>query len=190
MTAVVGALIIARMVYADMIPVSQPNIPDRYPLCVSTQANLQPMHLPSILNDFGPIALDVWRVEWLTETPVDVRRTSHIQHSLNLTDAPSSFTLCLYALMSLALFKSSPWIKKLSFGHVPEWYHDGGPFQIGHSLIMTPESLCSVPTYCLIQPVLATRHLIPQYRLRTIVSLGWKSQFTPDVIAPRGPPLS
>ena len=186
--AVVGALIIAGMVRADMMPVSRPHSPNGHALCVSTQANLQPILLSGMTNYLGPTDLYVGRAEFLTEAQGDVKQTMYTQHSLNLTDAPSSFSLCLYALMGLALCRSAPWIKKLSFGHIPEWYHDGGPFQIGHSLAVSPESLCPVPVCCFIQPVRTVEFLIPQYRLRAVVSLWRKSQFTPDVIASRGPP--
>ena len=187
--AVVGALAIAGMACADMMPVSRYNTPERHSLCVSTQANVQPVHLPSTFNYFRLTDLDVRRVEFLTVAEVDVRQTLQTQHSLNLTDAPSSFNLCLYAFMGLALCRSAPWIKKLSIDYVPKWFHDGDPFPIGHSHIVTPESQCCVPVCCFIQPVSTTERLIPHYRLRTIVSLWWKSQFTLDVITPRGPPV-
>jgi hypothetical protein len=47
-----------------------------------------------------------------------------------------------------------------------------------------------MPVCCFIQPDNAAERLIPQYRIRTVVSSWRKSQFTPDVIASRGPPLS
>jgi hypothetical protein len=87
------------------------------------------------------------------------------------------------------LCSSAHWVKRLSFGFVPEWYHNGGPFQIGHSYAVTPESLCPVQVCCFIQPFCTEDNHLPQYFLKTVTSLWRKSQFTPCVLASRGPPV-
>lgn len=102
----------------------------------------------------------------------------------------SSLHLCLCALMGLGVCKSAPWMKRLSFGYIPEWYHDGGPHQIGHSLAIPPESLCPVPICCFVQPDDRAEEFIIKHSLRTIVSAWRKSQFTPCILASRGPPPS
>jgi hypothetical protein len=51
-----------------------------------------------------------------------------------------------------------------------------------------PGTLCPAPACCFIQPFHPQNNHLPQYRLRTIISLWWKSQFTPIVLAPRAPP--
>jgi hypothetical protein len=96
--------------------------------------------------------------------------------------------LCLSAIIGLGLCTSAHCVKRLSFGFIPEWYHNGGPFQIGHSFAVNPDSVNPVPAYCFVQPVPGAEDFIPQYHLGTIVSLWRKSQFTADVLAGRGPP--
>jgi len=153
-------------------------------------AELQYTNLSSPSNFPSVATLDFCSVEFLPEANANVSQTSEMQHPLILTSGPGSFNLCLSALMGLGLCSSAHWVKRLSFGFVPEWYHNGGPFQIGHSFAVTPESLCPVPACCFIQPVCTVEDSLPQYRLGTVTSLWRKSQFTPVVIGPRGPPLS
>ena len=188
--AVIGGLLITAAVEADMVPVfhldagcrhevstcSQPKTPCTNPAC------------PCDLPDFADI--DMLGVRFLPQSGPDLTQTSQTKHALDLTNEPGSCSLCLYALIGLGLCNSVHWVKKVSLGFIPEWYHDGGPFQIGHSYAVTPESLYPAPAYCFIQPVWAAEDSLPQYHLGTIVSSWRKSQFTPDVIASRGPPLS
>jgi len=189
--SVVGALIVTASVNADMMPMSSPDIGrGQSPYVLSGQTDLRysdfsnPLNYPSVTN------LDLWPVSLLLEPTADTGQTPEMQNLRSFTDGPGSFALCLYALIGLGLFKSAPWVKKLSFEFIPEWYHDGGPFQIGHSHAVTPETLYPSPACCFIQPVCMVESHIPQYSQRTIVSLWRKSQFTSSVIAPRGPPLS
>lgn len=105
-----------------------------------------------------------------------------------LSDRQNSLTLCLYALFSLGLCKSAPWVRKFSFGVIPQWYHDGGPFQIGHSHAIGPDFFSVTPGLCLVQRDCGNEAPMPQYRHEMTISLWRKSQFTPTVRAPRGPP--
>jgi len=187
--SVVGALIVTASVHADMMPVSAPDIgreQSPYVLCGQTDLRYSdfssPFNYPSIAD------LDLWPVELLPEPTADTGQTSDLQNMRSFTDGPGSFALCLYALIGLGLCRSAPWIKKISFEFIPEWYHDGGPFQIGHSLAVTPETLYPTTACCFVQPTRLVESLIPQHSQRTIISLWRKSQFTPDVIASRGPP--
>jgi hypothetical protein len=109
-------------------------------------------------------------------------------YAIELTGRPDSSSLCLYALMSLGLCSAPHWIRRLSLGFIPQWYHEGDPFQIGHSYAATPESLCSLQVCFLVPPDDQAEHLIPKYRLGAIMSLWRKLQFAPTVLAPRGPP--
>ncbi len=101
----------------------------------------------------------------------------------------SSVSLCLAALLSLGLCRSIPVAKKLSFGFPPQWYHNDGPFQIGHSIAVDLESVYSVPVCCFVQPVTNTTDCALQRDFGTVVSLWRTSQFTPDLLAARGPPM-
>lgn len=183
-------LLVTTGVYADMTPVSQSDAKRVQSSNACRLAELQYTNLSSPSNFPSVGHLDSWSVEFLPEASADVSQTSEIQHPLSLTNGQGSLNLCLSALIGLGLCSSAHWVKRLSFGFVPEWYHNGGPFQIGHSYAVTPESLCPVPVSCFVQPVCTVEDSLPQYRLRTIVSLWRKSQFTPVVLVPRGPPLS
>jgi len=117
-------------------------------------------------------------------------QTSQTQRPIILTDEQSSVGLCLSALIGLGVCSSAHCLKKLHFGFIPEWYHNGGPFQIGHSLAVNPDTSCPAPVYCFVQPDRKAENYMPLSRLRDIVSLWRQSQYTPDVIASRGPPVT
>ncbi len=187
-TAVIGVFVATVSVYADMTPVSRLNAGHRQSEHVYGRTDLQYTNLSSPSNFPSVADLDLWSVEFLPEANADASQTSEIQHPLSLTNGPGSLNLCLSALIGLGLCSSAHWVKRLSFGFVPEWYHNGGPFQIGHSFAVSPESLCPAPACCFVQPTCTAERLMPRYRLRAVVSLWRKSQFTPDVIASRGPP--
>lgn len=106
-----------------------------------------------------------------------------------VSDGQDSLHLCLYALLSLGLCKAAPWARKVSFGVAPHWYHDGGPFQIGHRFAISPDCVCHAPVYCFIQPVGTAEDLLPQYHRGIIAPLPGKPQFTPAVLGARGPPF-
>jgi len=102
----------------------------------------------------------------------------------------SSLRLCLSALMSLGLCTSIHSAKKLSLGFIPPWYHTSGPCQIGHSIAVNPDSVCPVPVCCFVQPVQGATDITLQRHFGTVVSLWRKSQFTPDLLVARGPPVT
>jgi len=183
-------LLVTTGVYADMTPVSRMDARCEQSSNACRLAELQYTDLSSPYNPPSVTELDLWSVNFFPEAKDDDSQSAEIQHLQSLTNGPSSLNLCLSALIGLGLCSSAHWVKKLSFGFVPEWYHNGGPFQIGHSFAVSPESLCPVPAFCFIQPVCTVEDSLPQYRLGTVVSLWRKSQLmTPTVLAPRGPPL-
>jgi hypothetical protein len=187
-TAVIGGLLVTAAGYAGMVPASQPGTGRGPSAAVYSSSSL--LHTnPSILLDSPGVAdLGLVRFQFLPEKNLDGEQASQSQHPHALTDGTSSLSLCLSALMGLGLCGSIHWVKRLHFGFIPEWYHDGGPFQIGHSRAVSPNTLCTVPAYCFIQPVCTSENPIPQYRLGTIMSLWRKSQFSPDALASRAPP--
>jgi len=183
LAGIIGGFLISAAAYADMAPVSAPDAGPRQSSYVCGRTYLQCTNFPDITD------LDLWPVAFLPRPNADVRQTSPIQYPPTLTDGLSSFSLCLYALMGLGLVRSAPWVKRLSLGSIPEWYHDGGPFQIGHSHAVTANNLSLTAVCCFIQPACVVEDLIPQYRLGTVVSIWRESQFTFAVLASRGPPV-
>lgn len=183
---VVLAMAVVMTVRADMIPVSGPavtaSLPDSEPSeqgssSVAREGELFP------LGALDPLAGGLPRGV-LAQGP----EPSPPQPVVILSDEQDSLSLCLYALFSLGLYKSAPWAKRLSFGIIPSWYHDGGPFQIGHSLAISPDCLIPQAVCCSTQPDWGMEKPSQQYRRQTIVLLWRKSQFIPAVDAPRGPP--
>jgi hypothetical protein len=105
-----------------------------------------------------------------------------------LADHQSSLSLCLYVLMGVGLCKTVPSVRKLSLGCIPDWYHDGGPSQVGHSHAVGP-NLCPVLLVCFVQPDSTAENITPNYDRGTIASPVRDSLFTPNLLASRGPPL-
>ncbi len=129
-----------------------------------------------------------WPVEFLPEPGADLSQSSEMPSPRTLTDGQSSLSLCLSALIGLGLCSSAHCVRKLRFGFIPEWYHNGGPSQIGHSFAVNPDSVCPVPVCCFVQPDHKPEYPMSTSRLRDIVSHWRKSQFTQEVLASRGPP--
>ena len=188
-TAVFGAMVLSASVYADMMPMSlSDGWPQKSSDVFSSQKAFQHTSLSGSSNYLSGADQDLWSVKFYPEASSDLINTSEIQPPKILTKKHDSLNLCLSALISLGLCSSVHWMKKHSFGFIPEWYHSGGPHQIGHSFAVTPDFLRTAPVACFIQPVYTVEDSIPQYRLRTVVSLWRKSQFTPTILASRGPP--
>ena len=187
---IIGPMLFAAFVRADMVPISKLEAEQQQALRVCGRTEVQHTNLLSLYDSPNVVYLDLATVQLLPEAGADVRQTSQIPCTIDLSGGPSSYSMCLYALMGLGLCSAPQWIRRLSLGHIPEWYHDGGPLQIGHSLAVSPKSFYPVSVYCFVQPVGTTYRLKPQYCFRTVMSLWRKSQFAPDVIASRGPPLS
>ena len=192
--AVIGACCATVAVHADMTPVSQLDHLDA--VCGQSVSVCAAADLRQINSSSSPFAglsvvgLNSWPVEFLPGASAGPSQISEIQHPHSLTSGQSSLSLCLSALIGLGLCSSAHCVRKLHFGSIPEWYHHGGPAQIGHSFVVNPDSVCPVPACCFAQPVHTAEDITPQYRSGTVVSLWRKSQFTPETIAARGPPMT
>ena len=184
-----AVLVCTVSVYADMMPVRTSSTESGKPAYIpSGQTNLQYVDSSGPFNYPGVVDLDLWPAELLPGQTADIEQPPELQNLRSLTGGPGSFALCLYALIGLGLYQAAPWVKKIPFQFIPEWYHDGGPFQIGHSHAVMPETLYPTPACCFLQPACMVESNIQKYSQRTVISLWRKSQFTPDVIASRGPP--
>lgn len=185
---VICGLIVTVAVDADMVSVFEQDAWSRQSLSVCDQANLHNKNLSQSYSFPDVANLDSWSIGFFSQTNTKIEEASEKQYLQSFRNGPGSLNLCLSALIGLGLCSSTHFIKKFSFCFVPEWYHNGGPFQVGHSYAITPESLYSVQLYCFVQPICTVEDSFTQNRLRTVVSLWRESQFTPAVIASRGPP--
>lgn len=188
-SGVVGILLLAAGARADMVPGYRADFTQPLPSCAARPSEMPYTSLPG-LND-SPVVpgSGLGACQFPRGQAADIEQSAQKPHaSIDMTGGPSSVGLCLYALVGLGLCGCPHWIRRLSFSHIPEWYHEGGPCQIGHSFAVSSESLCPVPVCCFVQPDWIAEEFEPQYRLRAIVSLWRKSQFVPDVVASRGPP--
>jgi hypothetical protein len=187
--AVVLVLALAAGVHADMVSVFSADAVPKPPVQVCGLASDRPVAPYVSLIDPLVADLDLWSVAVLPTA--DVEPTDETQQPVYLLthDRQGSLDLCLYALVGLGMCKSAPWIKKLHLGVIPDWYHHGGPAQIGHSLPIGPNCLCSTAV-CFVQPDCGAEDSIPPQRLGTNASLRRTSQSTPAVRASRAPPLA
>jgi hypothetical protein len=188
-TAAALAVVFAPFVYSDILPVSE--LDGTGSRCIDAscfKTALQNTRSSRPLSCSGITNLDFGSAELLPCINSDVDNAAKIENPVSLTSGYSSLNLCLTALISLGLCSSVHWVKRISLGFIPDWYHSGGPFQIGHSHALMPGTLCPAATCCFIQPHCAEDNHLPQYLVRTVKSLWRKSQFTPATLASRGPP--
>lgn len=185
----VAVLVVTATVGADMVPL--PPLEGGYRPSPQTGIPTD-TQVPSLSNLYAGFAgmadLGSLPVGFPPQPNAEAGQTSETKPAQILTDRQNSLSLCLYALLSLGLGRSAPLVKKLHLGCIPDWYHTGGPCQIGHSLAIAPDCLCSAPVYCFIQPASIVEDCLPQYYRGTIASLVRKSQFAPTGLASRGPP--
>ena len=200
LTVILG-LAVTSTACADMMPVSQLDTAGRQAPNPRLQSYVQPgdCHYP-FGTELAPLFLNfqskiinrkssIENFDPLPAAKTNVGQTYQVQSLQILTDGQGSLSLCLYALIGLGLCKCAPFAKRLSFGPIPQWYHDGGPYQIGHSFAIPTESLCSAPALCFIQPDCTVKDFLPQRYREAIYSLLRKSIFTPILLTSRGPPL-
>lgn len=179
---------LAATVRADMMPVCSSDIGPRPVVRACSQTNPPRADLLSLNSILPTDDLGIRPITCLPDAQSNSGPSTGTQMGPVLADDQGSFGLCLYALLGLGLCRSAPWVKRLHFGVIPDWYHHGGPFQIGHSYAVGPDCLCSAAVVCFIQPDRTARDYLPQYYWGTIASLLRKSLFTPNVLASRGPP--
>lgn len=181
---------IAASVCADMMPIpagnpSYASIPSPCDRPIPARANRRDLCI-----EFAPAAVDLLALASSLGLQVDIDSANPAGPALQvLSHDQSSLDLCLYALVGLGLCRSGRWVRKASLGFVPDWYHNSGPFQIGHSHAVSPDKLCPVPVCCFIQPDAVPDHSLPPCCTDAIASLRHPSQHTPASLISRGPPL-
>ena len=177
----------AATVRADMMPVCSSDIGPQPVTRASSPAG--PLHAnPLSLYGTPSIAdLGIGPITCLPDVQPNLGLSTETRPVSVLGDDQGSFGLCLYALLGLGLCRSAPLMRKLSFGSIPDWYHHGGPFQVGHSHAIGPD-LCWAAVVCFVQPDCTRHDFLPQYYWGTIAPLWRKSLFSPNTLPSRGPP--
>ena len=145
--------------------------------------------IPTMSFDSDTGLLPVWRgiaqpVEYISSQPENAagRQPDRTPAAPAL---PASGTLALLGLGSLAIRQFGCAAQKLHWGVAPDWYHAGGPSQIGH---ITPFELNAAPVAVadfeqhLHEPLLV--RLLRRCQVEHHVS-----QFIPLAAIPRGPPI-
>ena len=190
LTAILLATAITASVRADMMPACHMGVTSSPMAQVGKRGSSQPSVAVNLLAAPTPASLAPPSPALVAATNGDLATANQAQPRLQtLEDDHSSFDFCLYALMGLGLWKAAPQMRRMSLGDIPDWYHHGGPLQIGHSHAVGPSCLCSAAV-CFVQPDHTVDDFSPQYRIRTIVSSWLESQFAPCVHASRGPPMT
>ncbi len=181
-----AALALAGSACASMTPVSLPAAAPALPSSLPHRAGPQASDALGVCADWPDVA-DLDSLPGVSLPAAgEARDAKPVQI---LADHQSSLSLCLYVLMGIGLCKTVPSVRKLSLGCIPEWYHDGGPSQVGHSHAVGP-NLCPAMLVCFIQPESTADDLLPEFYRGTIPSLVRESLFTPNLLASRGPPTS
>jgi hypothetical protein len=124
----------------------------------------------------------------LPDTGANAADPGTAQEALRLLpDDRSSLDMCLYALMGLGLCRSASWVKRLSLGSIPEWYHSGDPGQLGPSCAVGPNCLCPMAA-CFIQPNAEAEDRLARLLRQTTAFSRSQAQSPCDPFPPRGPP--
>ncbi len=102
-----------------------------------------------------------------------------------LPPSPSSARLFLSAMLSIGAWHVVRTAGSVHFGALPEWYHAGGPAQVGHAVPFDLDFSVS-PLCCFVQPAGERPYL---YRVRRELRPRCDAQELVLIIAaPRGPP--
>jgi hypothetical protein len=101
-----------------------------------------------------------------------------------LPPAPSSLSLVLSALVTLGAYQGGRSFKRLHLGSAPDWYHTGGPTQIGHVTLFDLE-FGALPLCVFDQPVALPAFA---YRVPRELASRLRGQHLLIIESPRGPP--
>ena len=121
----------------------------------------------SITDSFFELEFDLGQVRSLPVVADTQPEPQSISlQSQPLSDGTNSLSLCLSALIGFGVISSVRHIKSINLGFIPDWYHDGGPDQIGHSFAIAPDCICNMQNLCFVQPDnIEDYSLLPQYHI-------------------------
>ena len=187
LVAVVAALVATAAVQADLTSVGPSGAERVDRACALACDEQRPMDSFTSLGISSGFDLDLRSIAPSVSTTTEPEQPAPPANLVILTDRSDSVDLCLYALLGLGLCRSGQLVKKSGLAFIPDWYHHGGPLQIGHSYAVGPDCLGS-NLACFIQPNATPEDLQREHHQGPIAPLLHKSLFTPTVRASRGPP--
>ena len=142
---------------------------DAYPAAILTA----PLPVAARISESGSIATAV-----ATELAASFEPASQTEHVITLPPGPDSVLLAASGLLSLGAIQLGRNVRKLHFGLMPEWYHDGGPTQVGHATAWDLGfSHSAMPVCCFELPITAGSERPPaRWRLQLEPKNGLHSQ--------------
>lgn len=188
--AVFMAFAATGVVYGDMMPATRLDRPPVPPTSSASPAASESSDESTWSADRGMANLALPSFASCVELSVTTEQVDAAQPLGILPHDRGSVDLCLYALLGLGLCRSGQLARRSTLGFIPGWYHAGGPYQIGHSHAVGPETLCPIPLYCFIQPDAEVDDVLSSSRLGAFASLPEPAQYVPAGIISRGPPVS
>jgi hypothetical protein len=177
---VVMLLGVATAVQADLMPIPDDGTTEQIAVCMRAEISATVDPIPSLSLAEESISDGILLIQ-------EAEKGGVTPSFRPLVDRSNSVDLCLYALVGLGVFRSGHWVKRSSWGVIPDWYHSGAPQQIGHSRVVGPDAHC-LATACFVQPDCAVDNSPLCDGLVVMVSLGHLSQCTLRALVSRGPP--
>jgi hypothetical protein len=186
---VAGLLMPAGIAYADMMPLDTLTSGIVW-ACSDSIEEVEEPAAPANLSSF-PSMFD-WDLHGVFRPAIriDVSEPPESRPVIILREKEGSFTLCLYAMMSLGLIDSVPWTRKWMFRAMPRWYRNGCPGVYRPCLAISVMMRHPEPTAHWDRPPDPVQDTQARHRPETTVLLWQESQFTLPVLAARGPPLT
>ncbi|MCP4248338.1 MAG: hypothetical protein GY778_14925 [bacterium] len=120
----------------------------------------------------------------LGPTPAGGAHSSPDEEVRELPALPGSARLFLSAMLSVGGWHLVRSARHIHLGAMPEWYHTGGPDQIGHAVPFDLDFSAS-PLCCFVQPAGERPYL---YHVRRELRPCRAAQSPLIIAAPRGPP--
>jgi hypothetical protein len=174
----------AAFVRADMVGASYPDT--RTPRCsiavqVETDKQLSDKTATSEPVSLGSLDMTL-RGDLSDDSADSKQQRSDVRV---LPGGPSSVVLFFSALSGLGVWRLGRSARKFHFASAPNWYHTGGPVQVGHVTAINPDM--TVPATISICDLVAEQCI--RLLLRRVAPLRLRSQYIHALATPRAPPL-
>jgi hypothetical protein len=156
---------------------------------VAVPVDAQPAATPSTVDDISA-ALAASAVERAGVLAIELTPSLSAEtpqssaHTLDLPGTPGSATLFLSAVLSVGALRVMRSARDLHVGALPEWYHAGGPTQIGHAVPFDLDFGALLP--CSFEQPVEPRPFFSPIDDAPQLCLA---QCVRTITAPRGPPV-